>query len=188
MKRLVYIAGAPGSGKTTLAAKLTAPYQRIPVLSEVNHDMLRDDETGHVIGAELGEWRGEFGGTDLLPASVIDAAVPWIGAITDYDLIIGEGQRLANKRFLLAARAAGYDVTLVLLDHADAAAWQRKRSRKLGRIQNQSWVQGRLNAARQLADFFDGASITGPGERVKVLRGHPDELLPQLEGVISADG
>lgn len=190
MSDLIFITGQPGSGKSTLAARLTEGFDRVPVNQHpgapgIAHDMLRRG-TGDVVGAELGFRRGDYAGTDLLPASVIDQAVPWIEAMTDdYPLVIAEGQRLANKRFLYAALNSGYHVHLALLDHADAEAWRRKRARKLGRIQNETWVKGRLTAARQLADLF--AKIAD-AENVTVLRGGPDELFSQLEAVISAYG
>lgn len=188
--RLIYLAGQPGSGKSTLMARLTEGYDRIhvgPPEVPVAHDQLTrevpggvDDGTIEIVGAELGEQRGAFGGTDLLPASIIDKAIPWIET-APYRLVLAEGQRLANKRFLLAA-ASTYQVTLALLDHADQDAWRRKLSRSRGRIQNEGWVKGRLTANRNLADQLDGKLD------ICVLRGHPDALFEPLKAVISGDG
>lgn len=188
--RLIYLVGQPGAGKSTLMAALTADYDRVPARPPdfpVAHDQLVNRITGAVIGAEIGILRDAFSGTDALPSAVIDKAVPWIQS-RPYDLMLGEGARLGNKRFITAAVNAGYDVTLALLEHDEAEDWRAIRSKALKRTQNESWVRGRATASRNLADAFDGATITGPGlGRVRVWRGHPDRLREGLSEII-ADG
>lgn len=176
MPRMIYLVGQPGSGKSTLMADLTRGYDRMPVEHAVPHDVLIHPVTGEVFGAEIGKRRDSFSGTDALASAVIDKAVPWVLS-RPFGLLLAEGARLGNRRFILTANAAGYDVTLALLDHPQAEEWRLARSKKLKRVQNESWVKGRLSASRNLAKDFDGVSITGPGPgRVRVLRGHPDEL------------
>lgn len=184
--RLVYIIGQPGAGKSQLMARLTLPFDRVPVTTDqapVAHDqLLRVPEGGtlpEVVGAEIGVRRDAFGGTDALPSAVIDKAVPWLATVP-YRLLLAEGARLANRRFLDAALAAGYAVTLVLLDHDDADVWRKRRAKQLGRDQNASWVKGRLTASRNLAEQFRNV----PG--VSVLVGAPDDVFEQVRSVISA--
>ncbi|QHB37742.1 terminase small subunit [Mycobacterium phage Imvubu] len=189
--RLVYIIGQPGAGKSQLMARLTLPFQRISVPADdyvgVAHDQLvrelspEDGAAGtiQIIGAEIGVRRPAFGGTDALPSAVIDKAVPWV-ALRPYPLLLAEGARLANRRFLDAALGAGYAVTLVLLDHDDAEAWRRKRAKQIGRDQNASWVKGRLTASRNLAEQFRNV----PG--VQLIQGAPDDVFEQVRSVISA--
>lgn len=181
--RLIYLVGQPGSGKSVLMAKLTAPFGRGPVDTSLNvecgcvaHDMLVDKTTGEVIGAEIGKRRELFSGTDALPSSIIEKAIPWIEA-EPYPLLLAEGARLANIRFIKAALTC-YHVTLALLDHSDADAWRKRRAKLIGREQNPAWVKGRLSASRNLADQLEGTA------GVTVLRGHPDELYPQLAGML----
>jgi hypothetical protein len=180
--RMIYLAGQPGAGKSTLMTALTAPFNRHKIAPNedypVAHDVLTDSRDGSIIGAELGIRRETFSGTDALPSAIIDKAVPWI-ATRPYRLLLAEGARLANKRFLEAAIDAGYDVTLALLDHDQAEDWRDIRSKQLKREQNESWVRGRLSASRNLADALKG--------KARVLRGHPDALRQGLEEII-ADG
>lgn len=195
---MIYLVGQPGSGKSTLIAGLTKGLVRCSFDTPdtpVPHDQLIDRVTGAVVGAEIGKQRGAFSGTDALASSIIDKAVPWVQS-RPHDLILAEGARLANRRFIDAATAAGYAVTLALLDHDQAEAWRKKRSEALGREQNPSWVKGRLTASRKLAGAYPSAFVVGgaviapePG-KVITLAGHPDELEPVLAAFMSmgADG
>jgi energy-coupling factor transporter ATP-binding protein EcfA2 len=187
-EQLIYLVGQPGSGKSTLMAKLTAQFDRHSIAPAENypvaHDVLTDKKTGAVVAAEIGKRRELFSGTDALASSVIDKAAPWI-ASQPYPLVLAEGARLANKRFLEAALAGGYHVTLVLLDHADAEKWRAKRSKEIGKEQNAGWVKGRLSASRNLADQFANLAARG-STAVTVLRGHPAELEAQLRAIMAA--
>lgn len=184
--RLIYLIGQPGSGKSTLMAQLTAPFHRVPVGPPefpVDHAQLfrtvpggYDDGTVELIGAEIGKRRDLFSGTDALPSSIIERAIPWIET-EPYPLLLAEGARLANARFIKAATGCYY-VTLVLLDHPDAEAWRKRRAKEIGREQNLSWVKGRLTADRRLADKMESVP------HVVVLRGSPDELYPVLAGML----
>jgi hypothetical protein len=184
MDHLIYLVGQPGAGKSTLMARLTEPFDRHAVpdvlLTDnmVAHDVLMLRDSPEIVGAELGKRRDAFSGTDALPSAVIDKAVPWI-ATRPYPLILAEGARLANKRFLYAGLDAGYAVTLVLLDHDDAETWRKLRAKQIGRTQNPAWVKGRLSASRNLADAFEHA----PGGTV--VRGAPDDVFEGLRSVIS---
>ena len=183
-EKLIYIIGQPGSGKSTLMAKLTAQFDRHSIAPAerypVAHDVLTDKTTGEVVGAELGVRRELFSGTDALASSVIDKAAPWI-ASQPYPLVLAEGARLANRRFIDAALEGGYEVTLVLLDHNDAEDWRKVRSKAIGKTQNPSWVKGRLSASRNLADALSGPAYVG--KAVEVLRGHPDPIRSILKSI-----
>lgn len=178
--RMIYLVGQPGSGKSTLMARLTDDLNFLLVEQPVAHLALHDRVTGEVIGAEIGRRRGLFAGTDALASSIIERAIPWVQTVP-YPLLLAEGARLANRRFIVAAAAAGYHVTLALLDHAQADAWRKARARQIGHEQSAAWVKGRLSASRNLVDFFAGS------EKVTVLRGHPEALYPTLAELISAD-
>ncbi|ACF05006.1 adenylate kinase [Mycobacterium phage Nigel] len=192
--RMIYLVGQPGSGKSTLMAALTKGLVRCSIDTEapVPHDLLLDRVTGCAVGAEIGKQRGAFSGTDALASSIIDKAVPWVQS-HPYDLLLAEGARLANKRFIQAAADAGYAVMLGLLDHDQADAWRKKRSKAIGREQNPSWVKGRLTASRRLAEAYPSAFVVGgaviapePG-KVITLAGHPDELEPVLAAFMVQD-
>ena len=188
--RFIYLIGQPGAGKSQLMARLTLPFERMAIGTDecpVAHDQLvRDlvgDGTIQIVGAEIGKRRDAFGGTDALPSSIIDRAIPWL-ATTPYPLMLAEGARLANRRFLAAA-LDDYDLTVAFLDHPDAEAWRKRRAKQIGRDQNPAWVKGRLSASRNLAEQVEHWQRHNPlGDRLTLLRGHPDELFETLRDVI----
>lgn len=170
---MIYLVGQPGSGKSTLMLRLTAEFQRVPVEAPVPHDMLICPIRGTVVGAEIGRRRETFSGTDALSSSIIEKADPWVRTLP-YPLMLGEGARLGNARFLNAASEV-YEVILALVDHDDAETWRAARSAELGKAQNESWVRGRRSSSRNLATNLVGA---------RVLKGHPNELYPQLAALM----
>lgn len=177
--RMIYVIGAPGSGKSTFMAKMTEHLKREPVTdAPVAHDRLIFLD-GAVAGAEIGKRRPAFGGTDALPASIIEKAIPWV-ATQPYELLLAEGARLANKRFLLAAVEAGYRVHLAHLDHGEIEDWRAARSAELGKVQDAAWVKGRTTASDNLARHF----MEKPDLGVQVYTGHPDRLLTELENLL----
>lgn len=172
-KRLLYLVGEPGAGKSSLMARLTEGHPRVPVSQGgLARDLIVDPPSGEVVAVELGRRRGAFSGTDALGMAVIGAAEAYLPRC-EAPVLLAEGARLGNARFLSAAVRSGYAVTLALLEHDDAPAWRRGRSARLGKTQDPSWVAGRRTASRRLAD--------SPPDGVEVLRGHPDVLLPMLE-------
>lgn len=183
MPRMIYLTGQPGAGKSTLMAALTEGLSRVsyePPEVTVAHDVLVHPVTQTVLGAEIGRRREHFSGTDTLPSSVIEKAIPWVKTVP-FDLLVGEGARLGNKRFLLAALEAGYHVDLVLLDHTDADTWRKQQSKKIGHDHSPAWVRNRLTVSRTLADQLLGR------DNVTEYRGHPDEVLEQLAPLISVN-
>jgi len=169
--RLIYLIGGPGAGKSTLMARLTAGRDRLTVERPVPHDRLIDPVTGGSDAVEIGRRRPMFSGTDALASAIIDKAVPWLGS-HPATLVLGEGARLGNARFLTAAVDAGYDVTLAWLTHGSQEDWRKARAARLGKDQNPSWVAGRVTASARLAQ--------SPPTGVTVILGHPDELEPEL--------
>lgn len=164
-RRLVYLSGEPGAGKTTLMRELTrrwASYQ-LDADDRGPARILYEDTSGRGVAVELGKRRDSFSGTDALPQAVIGPAVAYLST-PEADLLLAEGARLANERFLTAALASGWAVTLVHLDPRGAGEDRRaKRAAELGKAQqNPSWVKGRVTAARNL-------TLTAPARGAEVL-------------------
>ena len=173
MRTLVYLCGPPGAGKSTLMAALTAGIDRHPTAEPVPHDCLAGG-----LAAELGVRReGGFPGTDGLSMSIQPKAIAWIAG-KPYPLILGEGQRLANKGFLYAAMGAGYTVTLVHLDAAQAVLDGRCAAR--GSRQSPAWRRGAATRARKLADAME---LDAEVIRLDAV-GFPDQLAAHLTKVV----
>src|SRR5947208_9892815 len=103
---LIYLIGAPGSGKSTVMAAATAHLHRTALPGRPARDLLTD--TTGPIAVELGARRGSFSGTDALPMDAVRHAEAWLrDTHPGAPLVLGEGARLGNARFLQAAVQAG---------------------------------------------------------------------------------
>lgn len=182
MTTLVYVAGAPATGKSTLMAALTAGCAaRVPRAKPFAHDVLADDH-GFPIGIELGRRRPDFPGTDALSMSVSPLACQFMET-RPAELVLAEGDRLATQRFLDAAQAAGYDVHLVYLvapkDILDLRCVRR------GSSQNPGWRRGRATKAERLAYY--GRDLWGnPVQCIDTASLSPERAAAWLRRVIPA--
>jgi len=140
MYRLVYLVGVPGSGKTTAFRSLIAAYGRgEPVTIAPGFTVTR--YLGGDVAA-LGTYTGHpFDGTDRLSMGCSPAARQWI-ASRPAPLVLGEGDRLTARPFFDAARAAGYDVTLIRLHVDDETAAARRLARGASQP-GEAWLKGR---------------------------------------------
>lgn len=134
MNHLLYIIGVPGSGKSSLVAELVKGRKRMVQTKPFVHTVYED---GLV---QLGREREGRSGTDALSMS----AQPNVLAALEtgvWPRVLGEGDRLTNRKFFEAAREAGYRVDVVLLDTPmDVAAFRRGAR---GSEQSESWLKGR---------------------------------------------
>lgn len=178
--RLVYLSGEPGVGKSTLMRQITEDWTRIFMPKEMGGPPCRDllfdhDRPQQAVAVELGRIRDTFSGTDALPSSVISEAEQWLTsgrAAREAPLVLAEGARLANRRFLTCAVNTGYRVQLMHLSGLALAATRRAtRAQSLSRPeQNPSWVKGRRTASATLA-------LAAPDWGVEVLVVDANQLL-----------
>ena len=159
--RLLYISGEPGIGKSTLMRDATSVWERIHLPAEPGRTPHRDllfhrAHPGVCCAVELGRLRDTLSGTDALPANCITDAEAWLRsgqAARESALILAEGARLANQRFLTAALESGYHVQLLHLQGTSLAAHRRSYRARIHGCdeQNPSRVKGRRTAAADLA-------------------------------------
>jgi P-loop Nucleotide Kinase3 len=152
---LVYVIGEPGVGKTTAMRSATTGLARtiIPArFGGVTREVLVNPNSLGVVGVELGFRRdGGFSGTDSLAMNAVVGACAYLTsgrAEQESHLILGEGARLGNNRFLSAAVHAGWAVRLVHILGAEVAAARRQAR---GSKQNESWVKGSATRAARLS-------------------------------------
>lgn len=152
---LVYLAGPPAAGKSTLVAALTKGLRREACESYrlVPYEKLYRDD-GELAGAEIGRRRDGFPGTDTLNMSVMPDARKWIQSVS-YPVVIAEGDRLASMRFLDSAAEAGYEVNLVVMSARMSVLDARCAAR--GSTQDRSWRVGRATKALRLGAFAEEA-------------------------------
>lgn len=157
--KVIYLIGAPGSGKTTLTEAFTKNWTEA-----ANHEQpvkFRTHTTPYGDALSLGWLRPSFGGTDTLGNTAIVAIEPWLPEVAKkYSIIYGEGDRLANGRFFLLAASLGEFHLFYLNTEPSICAERRiKRSEITGKTQNASWVQGRATKHRNLAEQFKAFEI-----------------------------
>lgn len=176
MKRLLYVIGEPGIGKSTAVRALTSRYDAVPQETPVPHINYADRDGVHAF-QQVGRDREGFGGTDALSMSIIDQAEQFLLREAGPRVLL-EGSRLANTRFLSTAEQAGYLVTLLHLDGPGIAAARRTLR---GSKQDPTWVRGRRTAAENLMRALVHSSIRT--RRIR-LNGNesPDEIATALAG------
>lgn len=153
---LIYLIGEPGVGKSTAVELLLSGRRRIQHATPLAHDMVPDLNM-----AVLGKRQAPFGGTDTLPMNVARTAEAWISS-RPARTVLGEGDRLAYRGWFEAARAAGYNLRLLLLDAPPGTAELRRgiRAAEHGlKMQNPTWVAGRGTKARRLAGELNAAVV-----------------------------
>jgi hypothetical protein len=158
INHMLYIAGPPGVGKSTLARELTAGWDRELMAHHpvVPHVRLRHPVSGLKIGLELGVPRPAFPGTDALSMSIGPAALQFLLDRTSaFPFALGEGSRLATRPFLGGLVAAGVRLTFVSLSAPQEVLDYRWKVR--GGKQNQSWRKG---AATRAERMFEWALLT----------------------------
>lgn len=149
MTNTVYIIGAPGSGKTTALQSalqtlgLPHPTQRNEPIPHLTY--------GHAV-AQPGRDRGAFSGTDALAMGINPKACQWL-ASQPAPTVIGEGDRLANKRFFATAQQVG-TLTVVWLDVSSSVARARCSRRATlhnTKPQDPAWWKSRETKVKRIA-------------------------------------
>jgi ABC-type dipeptide/oligopeptide/nickel transport system ATPase component len=159
--KIIYLIGEPGSGKTTLTEAFTRSWTNPRHYEKPIKYRVHDTPQGAALS--LGWLRPNFGGTDTLGNAAIVSIEPWLPTITDsYEILYGEGDRLANDRFFNLCRANG-DFHLFYLDTDPEIAKLRRYERSLatGKEQNPTWVKGRSTKHKNLAAKWNAIPIPG---------------------------
>lgn len=175
---IIYLIGAPGSGKTTLTEAFTRDWIELGKFEKPIK--YRTHATPYGDSISLGWLRPTFGGTDTLGNTAILEIEKWLPGVQER-VIYGEGDRLANKRFFDLARSIG-KLHLFYLDTDPVVAEERRhqRSQLTGKVQNPSWVAGRVTKHRNLANAEKAIRIPGnltPEEGADVMRQHLSSAL-----------
>lgn len=161
MPHLLYLLGEPGAGKSSvLAALLTRLGPGDDRTRPFAHTLYRGGGVAY-----LGAHGGLFPGTDRLSMAVVGAVEGWLAEARPA-IVLGEGDRLANRRFLTAAARLGYTLSLAHLETPLAAERRRRR----GTIQNPVWVAGRITKHRNLAAEFGARCVDSSGSAEATLR------------------
>ena len=150
---LVYVIGYPGCGKTTAMRKA------------IGWDDILDQEVenkpfAHTIYpsglVEIGKAREPYGGTDTLALNVQPAVVKWLAEI-DVPVVVGEGDRLANKKFFDSVANKGRHLAIVHIKCSELIA--RKRAWERGSRFNESWLKGRISKVDSLVEWYEGTDV-----------------------------
>jgi hypothetical protein len=172
INELLYLAGPPGVGKSTLMAALTAGWDReVHRTASVPHSTLRHPVSGRVLGLELGVPRPGFPGTDTLAMDISPRALQFLSTQL-VPFALGEGSRLATRPFLGSLVHAGVRLTFVSLTADERLLTERWQDR--GAKQNPAWRKGATTRAERMYEWAEAT------DRVSTLRLHMDRVaLPE---------
>jgi hypothetical protein len=135
----------------------------------VKHEIYGGDGGGgneqHVQVLSLGIQNDRvFGGTDTLPYNAIVKVLEWLPSVNGDDtLVFAEGDRLACKRFFDEVQTFG-KLLIVWVNTPDDVASQRRSDRaeqEKKKLQNASWIAGRVTKAKNLVDAYEHVAING---------------------------
>lgn len=155
MKRLLYLMGYPGAGKTTL---MTLALADLPFTVRRDLFQRRYYPGGVMLGGDrllerLGEASDKlFAGADALQRNAQPKVIQWLGQ-ADTTCIVGEGERLTSRRFFEGALLAGWTVTVAYLDASQALCLLRQQQR--GRLMHPQRWRYTVAKVQKLADWVD---------------------------------
>lgn len=157
MTKALYVIGAPGVGKSTALLHLFPCMKGSAAHAVPEYPLLKLTALGPGT-AMLGVWRNDFPGTDGLSMAVLPQAVEWARCAPALPkILIGEGQRLANLRFLVELHdRPDVELTVVYL-YAKAEEMTKRRAH---RTQNQQWVKAASTRAFNVMRQCDEYGIT----------------------------
>lgn len=157
VRRLVYVIGEPGAGKTTAVEAACAPYTPIDLEDPIPHRAWMDGRD--LAFVTLGRHRPPFSGTDTLGMSIQPAATRWLTHEASPTVVLAEGDRLGNTKFFRAMVDAGRDLTIVHLTVPPEIAAARRAAR--GTEQNATWLAGRRTKVANLTATHQHVTIDG---------------------------
>lgn len=188
-RTLVYLVGAPATGKSTLMAQLTADCGRTPIPHPFHRELLTPPVDPGWSAVELGRRRESCPGTDALSMAVQPRVLAWLPTAR-HRLVLGEGDRLANDGFIRAALDAGYRPHLFMLDAPGDVLDARCAARGSG--QAASWRAGRLTKVLRLAQLAvsRGIPVTRLDSRQppEVLAAQARDVVPLLASLTRGGG
>lgn len=147
VSRLVYIIGEPGVGKTTALEIYCGRFFPVDDADPIPHRAWLDRD--RLAFVTLGRHRPPFSGTDTLSLGIQPRAVAWLTSPGAPDLVIAEGDRLANAKFFDAIVDSGRRLDVVHLTLDPATAEARRDAR--GSTQDPAWIKGRRTKVERLS-------------------------------------
>lgn len=146
-RRMLYLIGYPGAGKSTL---LRAALEDVKPYYYYTKPFAFSEYPG---GALLGAEHKTYPGTDRLSMGVLPIACSWL-QFCSYSLVIGEGDRLNNRKFFETALALRFQVHLVWIDVSEELSRERCNAR--GSDFSEFWYKGRLTHVQNMALWANG--------------------------------
>lgn len=173
-RRLLYIIGVPGVGKSTILAEAL---RDTPIIGHFGKPI---PHVAYSSGGQLGVLRDKFSGTDGMSMSIQPKVLSFLAGCS-WDAAVAEGDRLANGKFFEDVIEQGWRLEIIVVKAPWSVVEARRRERDGGfGAQDPRWLLSRETKIRRLTARWHPTVLEASGPPSEAARFLSDLMTMRL--------